>query len=126
MLGGGADGTLIRMAPARSLEMRRDRCRHPVPGVEEQPVQRGQISSPTTHQHDEGGGKDAGNRVPDHDGNLLGALTPGYWGCRIGPSFGNTNQNVLPSPNTDSAPIVPPCISTNCLHRASPSPVPCC
>lgn len=46
-------------------------------------------------------------------------------GCRIGPSTGMMNQNALPSPGIDSAPIVPPCSSTNCLQSASPSPVPC-
>jgi hypothetical protein len=32
---------------------------------------------------------------------------------------------VVPRPGTDSAPIVPPCISTNLRQSASPRPVPC-
>lgn len=42
-----------------------------------------------------------------------------------GPSAGSRNQKAAPFPNTESAPIVPPCISTNFLQRARPRPVPC-
>ena len=46
-------------------------------------------------------------------------------GRRTGPSVGSMNQKLDPRPGIDSAPMVPPCISTNFLQRASPSPVPC-
>ena len=45
-------------------------------------------------------------------------------GLRTGPSVGSMNQKLDPRPGIDSAPMVPPCISTNFLQRASPSPVP--
>ncbi len=35
------------------------------------------------------------------------------------------NQKVEPVPGIESAPMVPPCISTNRFDKASPSPVPC-
>lgn len=41
-----------------------------------------------------------------------------------GPSVGSTNQKAAPFPYTESAPMVPPCISTNFLQRARPNPVP--
>ena len=42
-----------------------------------------------------------------------------------GPSFGSTNQNVLPLPTSLSTPMEPPWASTANLQNVSPSPVEC-
>src|SRR3954454_18481256 len=44
---------------------------------------------------------------------------------RSGPLVGSMNQKLEPRDGIDSAPMIPPCISTNFFDSARPRPVPC-
>lgn len=87
-------------------------------------VQRGHAAA----ADQEDGGEDERFQAAKGDGTHgLRAIyhSGGGGGCRrTGPSAGRMNQKVEPRPGSDSAPMVPPCISTSFLLSASPSPVP--
>jgi hypothetical protein len=60
---------------------------------------------PHPHREDE---EEQGDQAADRDTGHRSEDSRAQVGCRIGPSTGMMNQNALPSPGTDSAPIVPP------------------
>jgi len=128
---GAAQTTVIRMAeaPAGRLDVGLGPLEMGRAVVVHQGVQAGQAGAggQEDRQQEEGLGPEEA-RSPSRNGaihRLEYTQARSIAVLRLtGPSAGRRNQKAAPLPKTESAPIVPPCISTNFLQRASPSPVP--
>lgn len=58
--------------------------------------------------HRDGGQQERNETADQRARHSEQKIAQDHTGCRIGPSTGMMNQNALPSPGIDSAPIVPP------------------